>query len=273
MTSLAVSLSVDARGPSAMYIITDSRITWDASGIRWDAGQKAFASRTTADIFGFCGEAYFPQAILHQALEQINSGLLFSPEDKAEVRHEALKEALRLAILNQVSAPLRPFTIYHGAREGELMPSSFRLWKTYFSPATGKWYDDEHKLDGTRSYLATIDGSGRNAVENRGVDWVETEAKGTSRSAVWSFCDALASGADPFSGGAPQLVGVWRKGPAQNFGMIWQDRRYVAGLEVQNGPTVNNIRWFNELFERCDGESKVRLKGAQHHEKPAPIRQ
>jgi hypothetical protein len=251
-----------------MYIITDSRITWGSSNMRWDAAQKAFASRTTADIFGFCGEAHFPQAILHQTLEQINSGLLLSAQDESAVRHERIKEVLEHAISKQVSAPLDHFTIYHGAREGELMASTFRLWKIDYSVGTGKWYDSELSLDETRSYLARIDGSGRNAVENRGLDWLKTEAGGTSRSAIWSFCDALASGADPFSGGAPQLVGLRRKGFAKNFGMIWNDRRYVAGLEVPDGATVNSVEWFNRLFERCDGESKTRLKNAQQHSKP-----
>jgi hypothetical protein len=270
MTSLAVSLSVDARGPSALYVVTDSRITWKTSETRWDAGQKAFASHRTPDIFGFCGDAYFPPAILHQILEQINSGLLFSVNDNAADRHRIVREVLRDAVSNRVAAPLGPFTIYHGAREGELMQSFFKLWKTDYSAATDKWYDQEHNLDETRSYLARIDGSGQNAIERSGQDWLNTDAGGTSRSAVWSFCDALASGRDPFSGGAPQLVGIWRKGPAQNFGVIWQGRRYLAGLEVPAGPTLNNLQWFNELFERCDGETGMRLEGAQPHRKPTP---
>jgi hypothetical protein len=268
MTSLAVSLSIDARGPSALYIITDSRITWQTAGKRWDSGQKAFASRRTPDIFGFCGNAYFPPVILNQMLEQINSGLLFAPDDSAAERHDRVKEVLRIAVQKQTAAPITPFTIYHGARDGEFMLSRFRVWKTDYSAATDKWYDSEHNLDESKSYLARIDGSGRNAIESRGADWLETDARDTSRSAVWSFCDALASGNDPFSGGAPQLVGIWRKGPAQNFGIIWQGQRYLAGLEVTPGNGLNNLQWFNELFERCDGDTGMRLKDAQPHLKP-----
>jgi hypothetical protein len=33
MTSLAVALAVDSRGPSALYIITDSRVSFDTD---WD---------------------------------------------------------------------------------------------------------------------------------------------------------------------------------------------------------------------------------------------
>lgn len=58
MTSLGVALAIDARGPSAMYIITDSRISWPNGG-HWDAGQKTFVSACSPDIFGFCGDAFF----------------------------------------------------------------------------------------------------------------------------------------------------------------------------------------------------------------------
>jgi hypothetical protein len=268
MTSLAVSLSVDARGPSAIYILTDSRITWDDVGKRWDAGQKAFASRVSPDIFGFCGDAFFPSCMLHQILEQINTGLLFPPEAEPAQRHDLLRESFESGIAKRIDAPMRAFSIYHGAREGKSMASKFRLWKTDYSAATGKWYDNELDINSDKSYLAKIDGSGRNAVENSVLGWNATAAGGTSRAAVWAFCEALDSGKDPFSGGAPQLVGIWRAGPARIFGFVWKKRRYVAGLEVLNSHSVTNIGWFNDLFERCDGESGERLPGAQAHTKP-----
>src|SRR5690242_15885211 len=78
MTSIAIALAIDARGPSALYIISDSRLTfYGNSEKRWDAAQKTFASLRTPDIFGFCGDAIFPPAVLRQILEQINYGLIF----------------------------------------------------------------------------------------------------------------------------------------------------------------------------------------------------
>ena len=53
-----------------------SKITWDSSSSLWDAGQKTFASARTADVFGFCGDAFFPPAILRQVTDQINAGLI-----------------------------------------------------------------------------------------------------------------------------------------------------------------------------------------------------
>jgi hypothetical protein len=268
MTSLAVPISVDSRGPCAIYILTDSRITWDNSGIRWDSAQKAFASRCTPDIFGFCGDAFFPPSILRQILEQINSGLLFPSDANADLRHNLIKKGLKTALSKRINAQISQFSIYHGARDGEFMSSKFRLLKMDYYASMDKWYDTEMMISGANSYLVRIDGTGRNAVEQCVKNWDQSTAKGTSRAAVWSFCEALGSGNDPRSGGAPQLVGIWRKEAAKNFGFIWQGRRYVAGLEVEESPLCQNVPWFNELFERCDGEATTRSQGAQIHEKP-----
>jgi hypothetical protein len=147
------------------------------------------------------------------------------------------------------------------------MGSRFRLWRTDYYVKVG-WKDRELPLEEDRSYMASIDGSGRNAVETAGKKWLETDAGGTSRATIWAFCDALRSAGDPFSGGAPQIVGIWRRGPAQRFGVIWNQKRYVGGLEVPAGSACQKIAWFNELFERCDGETGERLQNAQRHLKP-----
>jgi hypothetical protein len=270
MTSLAASLSIDQRGPSALYIITDSRITWEASTKRWDSGQKAFASRTTPDIFGFCGDAYFPPAILRQILEQLDIGLLGATNLDVGGRHACVVERLQHAISKRADAPMVAFSVFHGAREGEFMKSRFCLWETRYSVAANHWSDKEHDLSTDHSCLVHIDGSGRNIIENKSRDWISTKAEGTSRAAIWSFCDALASGKDHYSGGPPQLVGVWRKGPAKNFGFVWEGKRYVAGLELPDGAIWNKVEWFNRLFERCDGQTGNPLEVAQRHKKPMP---
>jgi hypothetical protein len=108
MTSLAVALAVDSRGPTAIYIITDSRLTWDSTAVqRWDFGQKTFASARTPDVFGFCGEALFPPMILRQTLDQINCGLIFADGINAAERHEMLFAGLRSSFEQRTRAPVR----------------------------------------------------------------------------------------------------------------------------------------------------------------------
>lgn len=217
MTSLAVALSVDPRGPCALYIITDSRITWDSSDMRWDAGQKAFASRRTPDIFGYCGDAFFPPAILRQLVDQVDSGLLFASDLPAAGRHDAILAAFRNAMERRFGAPMHAFSLFHGARDGELMASRFRLWETRYNPTDGTWADAEHSIGTAQSYLVHLDGSGRATVRARSHDWAGSEAEGTSRAAIWSFCDALHSGKDPLSGGRHNSSGFGERAPARHL--------------------------------------------------------
>ena len=163
-------------------------------------------------------------------------------------------------------------SIFHGAREGEFMASRFRLWELRYSATTGVWLDQERSIDNHQSYVIHLDGSGHRAIASQTSEWIGTPAEGTSRAAIWFFCDALHSRSDPFSGGAPQLVGIWRKGPGRSFGFLWHGRRYLAGLEVPNDAIWSSVDWFNHLFERCDGKSGRRLKDAQPQRKPDQAR-
>jgi hypothetical protein len=269
MTSLAVALAVDSRGPTGLYIITDSRLTWEAGGSRrWDAGQKTFASVRSPDIFGFCGDALFPPAILRQLLDLVNCGLIFADGMDTEHRHALVATTLRQALEQQTRAPMSTFSILHGARDGELMRSRFRLWETRYRIDTGTWSDEERDLISDHSYLVHVDGTGAGYVRKRGQEWLNTTAQGTSRAAIWSFCNALHEGLDPCSGGPPQLVGIWRKGPARIFGIWWRGRPYLSGMEVPSGSDVGKVDWFNHRFERCDGITGKRLADAKRHTNP-----
>jgi hypothetical protein len=268
MTSLAITLSVDSRGPTAIYIMTDSRLTWERTSQCWDFAQKTFASSRTPDVFGFWGEALFPPMILRQILDQINCGLIFSDNMNAAQRHEILSDGLRSFLSQRGRAPVHSFSIFHGAREGEHMKSRFRLWETRYNADSSNWSDRERDLNTDHSYFAHVDGSGRDHVVKRSLEWIGTDAQGTSRSAIWSFCNALNEGKDVSSGGPPQLVGIWRKGPAQSFGFWWKGHPYLSGAEVPKNSEFGRVNWFNHRFERVDGRTGKRIVGAQKHRNP-----
>lgn len=273
MTSLAVTLSVDSRGPCGLYIFTDSRITWGSQSGRWDAGQKAFASSYSADVFGFCGDAFFPPSVLRQVIELIDARLLFDASASAEHRHNKAVEVFRSAIKKRFGAPIKNFSIIHGSRNEEFMASSFRVWKTQFTSQTSQteeWDDQELNLDDGQSYVAHIDGSGAATISRYVKKWDATLAKDTSRAAMWALFDALHSKSDKHSGGPPQLVGIWRKGAARQFGLIWDGKKYLCAVEVPGDSKFGCVGWFNQNFERYDGEKKKRLPGAQRQPKPPP---
>jgi len=270
MTTLAVSLSVVARGPCALYLLTDSRITWGTSADRWDGGQKTFHSRRFPDIFGYCGDAYFPPMMLRQIVEQLDAGLLCGDDSVPEHRHMILLSAMKNAIDRiSVNPPRIDFVIYHGARTGSGMQSKFSLWETRYLQNEAAWIDAQRDIALTHSYLAQVAGSGANSIKRENAKWQATSAAQTSRSSIWAFFGSLRSNSDKLSGGPPQMVGLWRIGSGRPFGVVWNGWPYVAGLRASGDLSNRDFRWFDESFEPCDATGK-RLKPSKAHFRPAP---
>ncbi len=264
MTSLAAAIASDSRGPCALYLITDSRITWARPTERWDVGRKTFVSPVSADVFGYCGDAYFMPMALGQVLNMVACGVVDLTMISSEERHTAVLELLKYSLGKISTKYASAVALFHGARESEFMSSKFRLWRSEFNPSLNSWSDSELPVD-HRSYLASIDGSGASKVKKYEANMATTAAAGTSRAAIHAFCESLHSGDDPFSGGAPQLVGLWRKGPAKQFGFCWHGRSFIAGMEYLNNEGHEKVDWFNNLFERCDGRTGRRMRGSSSH--------
>jgi hypothetical protein len=115
MTSLAAAIACDSRGPSALYLITDSRITWVQPTERWDVGRKTFASLVSADVFGYCGDAYFMPIALGQVLSLVASGVVDTTTASAEERHTAVLDLLKNSLgksLQSTRPQLRCFTVH-----------------------------------------------------------------------------------------------------------------------------------------------------------------
>ena len=79
-----------------------------------------------------------------------------------------------------------------------------------------------------------------------------------------SFVSALKGGADRQSGGAPQMVGLYRVENGQTFGIRYERKMYLHGSRVHPS-AAGTVDWRNERFERIDGRTGKRLPGAQRH--------
>ena len=265
MTTLAVELSVDQRGPCALYIAADSRVTWGSSGNRWDSVQKTFISNTSPDIFGFCGDAFVAPNILNQVVRHIEAGILFATTASAIERHKRTLKSIQASVRNSQLATFKNFSILHGARDGIGMNCSFRLWKSNFAADTKKWRDHEIKIDGKNSYFVELDGSGSSYLRDSLGRMHATSAQRTSRSAFQQFFQTLKDQRDALSGGAPQIVGIFRGKGARHFGTIWGKSRFFCGSELVAGGNYNEVLWFNDKFERTDGKTRDLLAGAKRH--------
>ncbi len=264
MTTLAAWVSIDSRRPSACYLVSDSKITWP-SGDQWDTAQKLFAAENTPDIFGYCGDVQFPTLALRQVVEQADRGLLFPVGASAEVRHTAIAIALSRASRGYPAHGATTSTILHFSRDGIGASAAFRLWRLDWSQ-TRPLASVGLALP-TESILAASLGSGANVLIERNHAWRNAQGR-TARGIFSSFCEAIASGKDCFSGGAPQLVGLYPKWNGLVFGTVFEGKRYIAGSEIRAGANVHPFEWRNELFERVDPLTLQRLPNAQRQPKP-----
>jgi hypothetical protein len=248
-------------------LASDSRISWD-KGETWDFGRKLFASSTCPDILGYYGEVLFTSLVLGQIIDLIDAGALFEPDAQPEQKFLAISNVFKQA---HATYPLRsPFSILHSSRQNEGMLSTFALFELSWGSIVG-WRDRQVPIPSAKSGIAVARGSGAQSVQLSVEQWMKTEVGGTSRAVFSAFCDALDSGIDPASGGAPQLVGIYREGSAKSFGVIHKDRRYLHGLCVDESPWLDGVEWRNELFERCDWETGRKLEGAQRHARPTRL--
>jgi hypothetical protein len=250
--------------PSACYLVSDSRISWPNEAI-WNSGQKLFASRRFPDVFGYCGDVQFPTLALNQVVDLLDWGVLVSAGASSTERHQKIAEALSNAYQSYPAHIAEPSSVVHFARDAEGKHSQFRLWRLDWSKSS-PIKSTELELPST-SVLGLTLGTGWKVLVHRNEEWKKSQGR-TARGVFSSFCDAIESGEDPRSGGAPQLVGLYTSGVGKMFGVIVGGVRYVAGNVVMDDTALDEIEWRNNLFERMNPRTLKRLEGAQQQPRP-----
>lgn len=262
VTSLAIFVGVDSRGPASLYFATDSRISM--AGGYWDHGQKAFASTVHPDIFAFCGDAFLPAVLIPQAMTLIDAGCVPGRLSAFDDRFQALTQAFVIASRTYPSHQ-HDMVIMHGGRDGSGMSGTFRLGMLSRAAGATRWSRKTVAVLPTHSQIIEVQGSGQREVRRRMSLWDSSASSGTSRAAFSAFAEAVTSGADSKTGGPPQLVGLFRKDPAIQFGILLNGKRYIAGLPA-HAPDDGRLHWRNERFERASGKTKKRLPEAKRHQ-------
>lgn len=261
MTSIACWPGVDSRGQTSLYFATDSRVTWP-DGRAIDGQQKTFVSANTHDVFAFCGNVSVPRELL---LSIETTGL--ATNLSAHERHHAVIQRLRAVLHVRGATSADSFSILHGSRDGSNMGAAFRLWRVDWS-GPGPLVDIAENLP-AHSVLAISAGSGKHVINRHYDRWTVSDVGRTSRAVFSAFCESLEVGADPMSGGAPQVVALVRSGPADHIGVIYRKARYVRGkLVALDEATTFPVVWRNQLFERCEPVTMRALPGAQRHARP-----
>jgi hypothetical protein len=265
MTSLAAWIGVDSRGPSSAYIASDSRLTWPGN-LKWESGRKIFSCHTSPDLFGYCGDAVFPCHALSSVIQMIDGGSVFGRDDTAAEKFDRVSALLKSSFSTYPTEIGMAFTIVHWSRTGAGSRSTFELRTLTWDIVNG-WQVKQFALP-ARSALILSVGSGHATITTMNHAWEKTAVGGTSRAVFGAFCDALESGSDPYTGGAPQLVGLYRTGTARTFGIIYRGKAYLNGIPVGLLENAEAFEWRNCLFERCDPNTLARLLEAQPQPRP-----
>lgn len=269
MTLLLSWLGVDSRGPSSIYLMSDSRISWPAKNVRFDFGKKVFACKHSPDIFGYCGDVLFPSIVLSQIVELIDQGLLFESNWTCEQKSDAFLRKLKQSFANYPSETEGiiegSMQVIHCSRDNQ---SNFYGRKMRWMKNRNNWTIDpvEFKDHSDRLYVV---GSGAPDFLRKFKEYEESVNQKTSRALFHCFIDTLSNGTDPYVGGGAQLAGLYRIKDAQNFGIIYDKKRYFQGIQVDDLQNFTNIEWRNELFERCDGNTMQIMHKAKR--KPNPL--
>jgi hypothetical protein len=260
MTSLICWTGVDSRKTSSIYMASDSRIS---NGIKqWDFGRKLFASQLYPEIFGYCGDVLFPTQVLSQIVGMIDENILFDKDDSPSVKTEKVIDSLKRSL---ETYPFEiKFDILYGTRYLSEMVSEFQVSKlSYFNRSL---VAETLQFPRDKSSLVISLGTGKTSIKKHVSKWEKSDAGSTSRTYFSAFCESLNSGEDQNSGGAPQLVGIYRIATGKTFGIIHDKKRYLNGHVLPDNIMTNSISWHNNLLEVCDGDSlKLNLKA-----KPQP---
>ncbi|WBU28755.1 hypothetical protein OOZ54_19130 [Rhodopseudomonas palustris] len=270
MTTLIAFSAADSRGPAALYLASDSRISWGANR-DWDAGRKVFNCHVEPHAFGYCGDVVFPALLISQLVELIDAQSIFAQDEGFEERDAKVLAVLQSSFGLRRNTPNVDFSLLHAARQGDSTRSEFFISRISYSVSSRSWSRELLSVPKSGSALIIKLGSGASQFERHVRIWQMSAIGGTSRAIFGAFCAALDAGQDIGSGGAPQLVGIYRVGAAKAIGTVHDGVRYLCGLPVDSSFSLTQLEWRDELFQRIDGSTLQLMDGAQVHAKPKGV--
>jgi hypothetical protein len=265
VTALIAWVGYDSRRAASLNIASDSRISFGS--VPWDVGRKIFALRGRPEIFGYCGDVIFPSQVLGQLSSMLERDLLVSDVSTVDQRAGAIRDFLELSVKQYPASEARAFSIVYARRDGLGRAARFHLYQL-------DW-NDQRQLTFQPIPLPAAGeihavGSGKAYVLECFKDWMRSDVRNTSRASFCALVDAIRSGKDRGTGGAPQLASLMNGlVDPKEIGIIWGGSRFLNGAEVRASEALRNTWWRNELFEICDGFTGLRNSDAQPQPRPA----
>lgn len=141
------------------------------------------------------------------------------------------------------------FTIFHASRNAYDARSNFALTRHQFVSKSDIWLREDYDLDVDQSHAIVFDGSGQQVVSTE-VMPLTIAIGSVSRVHFEGFCNALKSPCpDPFSGGAPQLLGLGSSGVGRHYGVQTTAGTFYRSLPASFNSVPKGTQWRDEAFQ------------------------
>jgi len=280
MTTLAFWSAYDNHGISSIYISTDSRFTYLDSGGNvvkiCDNSQKTFLSPLTPDIFGIYGGSV---GEFHEIISDVIHELTV-------LRSMQMKEEYVSSIAKKISYSIKQRNmkspngrIVHGFRWVSSVEFTFVEYlieeingavSVNVKPVAIKAHEG---FDGSYKKLSELvsfcyeRASGADSLYAVKRDDKDISQRGFCRWHWQVFCDHIKNPRDEYTGGAPQLVGLYRKWNGINFGIYFNSLPYIYGKRIDAtglDSIPDQMKWHDELFQRINKYGEI-IVDAQRH--------
>lgn len=273
VTTLIVWVAYSTTGasahlPRAIYLASDSRIIWGTEKRRWDAGRKIFSPVKEPHVFGYSGDVVFPSLVLGQIVSAIDQGILYPTGANEEEINLAIFEAIKASHGFRHNVEEQDFSIVHIHRPQDWPQTAFACRVIDYTASGGVWTNRKVEVPAKTQRIISL-GSGASATKAHSDKWERSAAGGTSRAIFSSFCDAVSSKDDKFSGGVPQITGLYTEGAPRPIGVVIDGFWFFNGLKLDAGGSLINVEWCNQLFQRIDPITQKRKTGARRFARPA----
>lgn len=263
MTSLLAWIAYDSRRPTALYIASDSRQTFDGGSFVDNCTKVyvAVADQNQSEVFGFCGDVDFSQQALRAVcraieMKSIPLSSCGSAERRANWIHYHINDQLK-----NFHRPLNwPTTILHASRDSWGSCAKFYLHS--YSGGKGATIIKKKRESLTRRDLYVRNGTGSDYIFTRLVE-VRAKAGDFSRAYLAAFFRSFKGNhVDKDSGGPVQLAGVATVGDARHYGVVSEKGPFYRGVKAAKN--LSNVQWFDTKMQRVNQDGKL-LQSAKRH--------
>ncbi|HIF9175764.1 TPA: hypothetical protein ACX6QN_000516 [Photobacterium damselae] len=272
MTTLISWVTYDQTGPASLYVASDSRLSWGQKAY-WDFGRKVYFSSKYPDILGFCGEAMFCSQVMSQIIAYIDSCDVFEEATQSDERFELVYNLVTRSFGDYPLAfALDSFQIIYATRQEKRCFYVYLIEWNKRKPKGQQWKKTKLEIPTTTGLVASLGSGSESYREHYRTVYLKSDINGLSRSFYSSLSTHIDTNMDPLTGGAIQIASLYNVNSAIAHGVIKGEKRYIYGMVVDSHDNINNVRWVNDEFENCDGNSTQRRLGAQIQPLPSSIR-